>query len=182
MKVLDALANGVVFDGVAKPYVPPAKLNVSPKLKLQTAHDEEIDPVTYEVIRHSLWSINEEHGSTIMRISGSPVAIYAIDLNPSILTEDAEFVYFGPYMQYMSGVTDTQVKWILENRSDNPGIADGDMFLAFPKLLRAGLTRRLDREFFRNEVKAQLAAFAKPDRPSATEPMDLGVHGSRRGW
>ena len=130
MKVLDALANGVVFDGVAKPYVPPAKLNVSPKLKLQTAHDEEIDPVTYEVIRHSLWSINEEHGSTIMRISGSPVAIYAIDLNPSILTEDAEFVYFGPYMQYMSGVTDTQVKWILENRSDNPGIADGDMFLA----------------------------------------------------
>jgi len=36
---------------------------------------------------------------------------------------------------------------------------DGDMFLAFPKLLRAGLTRRLDREFFRNEVKAQLVAF-----------------------
>ncbi|WP_027551955.1 ChbG/HpnK family deacetylase [Bradyrhizobium sp. Cp5.3] len=38
---------------------------------------------------------------------------------------------------------------------------DGDMFLGFPKLLRAGLARRLDREFFRNEVKAQLAAFAE---------------------
>ncbi|RXH35501.1 ChbG/HpnK family deacetylase [Bradyrhizobium zhanjiangense] len=38
---------------------------------------------------------------------------------------------------------------------------DGDMFLAFPKLLRAGLMRRLDREFFRNEVKAQLAAFTE---------------------
>jgi predicted glycoside hydrolase/deacetylase ChbG (UPF0249 family) len=37
---------------------------------------------------------------------------------------------------------------------------DGDMFMPFPKLLRAGLARRLDREFFRNEVKAQLAAFA----------------------
>ncbi|MGT2438175.1 ChbG/HpnK family deacetylase [Bradyrhizobium betae] len=36
---------------------------------------------------------------------------------------------------------------------------DGDMFLAFPKLLRAGLTRKLDREFFRSEVKAQLVAF-----------------------
>ena len=56
--------------------------------------------------------------------------MYALDLNPSILTEDAEFVYFGPYMQYMSGVTDTQVKWILEYRSDNPGIREGDMFLA----------------------------------------------------
>src|SRR5262247_4565935 len=55
--------------------------------------------------------------------------MYALEINPSILTEDAEFVYFGPYMQYMSGVTDTQVKWTLENRSDNPGIADGDMFL-----------------------------------------------------
>jgi len=56
--------------------------------------------------------------------------MYALDLNPSILTEDAEFVFFGPYMQYMSGVTDTQVKWILENRSDNPQIREGDMFLA----------------------------------------------------
>lgn len=36
---------------------------------------------------------------------------------------------------------------------------DGDMFMPFPKLLRAGLLRRLDREFIRNEVKAQLAAF-----------------------
>jgi predicted glycoside hydrolase/deacetylase ChbG (UPF0249 family) len=38
---------------------------------------------------------------------------------------------------------------------------DGDMFMPFPKLLRAGMLRRLDREFFRNEVKAQLAAFAE---------------------
>ncbi|MBR1133954.1 ChbG/HpnK family deacetylase [Bradyrhizobium iriomotense] len=36
---------------------------------------------------------------------------------------------------------------------------DGDMFMSFPKLLLAGLARRLDREFFRAEVKAQLAAF-----------------------
>src|SRR5215510_3499688 len=120
----------VVFDGVANPYVPPAKPAIKGGLKLHCNYDEHIDPVTYEVIRHNLWNINLEHGATIQRISGSPVAIYAIDLNPSILTEDAEFVYFGPYMQYMSGVTDTQVKWILEYRSDNPGIHDGDMFLA----------------------------------------------------
>lgn len=44
---------------------------------------------------------------------------------------------------------------------------DGDMFLPFPKLLRAGLARRLDREFFRSEVKAQLAAFMEAfDRAS----------------
>lgn len=120
----------VRFDGRTYGYVPPKKLAISPKLALHTRHDDDIDPITYEVIRHSLWQVNEEHGATIQRISGSPVAMYALDLNPSILTEDAEFVYFGPYMQYMSGVTDTQVKWILEYRSDNPGIRDGDMFLA----------------------------------------------------
>jgi len=47
----------------------------------------------------------------------APVGVARRDVrarpNPSILTEDGEFVYFGPYMQYMSGVTDTQVKWTL---------------------------------------------------------------------
>jgi N-methylhydantoinase B len=119
-----------VFDGRTNPYVPPKRLNISPKLKLHTRSTDDIDPISYEVIRHSLWHVNEEHGATIQRISGSPVAMYALDLNPSILTEDGEFVYFGPYMQYMSGVTDTQVKWTLEFRGDNPGIKNGDMFLA----------------------------------------------------
>src|SRR5882757_9635117 len=118
------------FDGKQYGYVPPATLTISPKLTLNKTWETGIDPVTFEVIRHALWNINEEHGATIQRISGSPIAMYALDLNPSILTEDAEFVFFGPYMQYMSGVTDTQVKWILENRSDNPGIREGDMFLA----------------------------------------------------
>src|SRR5712691_5981121 len=119
-----------VFDGRDLGYVPPKKLHISPKLKLHRKSAKNIDPITYEVIRHSLWHVNEEHGATIQRLSGSPVAMYALDLNPSILTEDGEFVYFGPYMQYMSGVTDTQVKWVLEYRSDNPGIREGDMFLA----------------------------------------------------
>ena len=118
------------FNGIENPYVPPPQLRIADKLKLHANWDNEVDPVTYEVLRHNLWQINEEHGATIQRLSGSPVAMYALDLNPSILTEDAEFVYFGPYMQYMSGVTDTQVKWTLEHRSDNPGINEGDMFIA----------------------------------------------------
>jgi len=121
---------GADFDGRNMGYVPPKTLTISPKLRLQRSVATGIDPITYEVIRHALWHVNEEHGATIQRVSGSPVAMYALDLNPSILTEDGEFVYFGPYMQYMSGVTDTQVKWVLEFRSANPGIRDGDMFLA----------------------------------------------------
>ncbi len=37
---------------------------------------------------------------------------------------------------------------------------DGDMFVPFPRLLRAGLTRQLDREMIRAEVMVQLATFA----------------------
>jgi len=121
---------GVDFNGIERPYVPPKTLRIAEKLKLHRDWVADIDPVTYEVVRHNLWQINEEHGATIQRLSGSPVAMYALDLNPSILNEDAEFVYFGPYMQYMSGVTDTQVKWTMEFRSDNPGISEGDMFIA----------------------------------------------------
>ena len=121
MSKVSTMSN-VAFDGKKTGYVPPKKLSISPKLKLHRKQAKRIDPITYEVIRHALWHVNEEHGATIQRLSGSPVAMYALDLNPSILTEDGEFVYFGPYMQYMSGVTDTQVKWVLEYRSDNPGI------------------------------------------------------------
>jgi predicted glycoside hydrolase/deacetylase ChbG (UPF0249 family) len=39
--------------------------------------------------------------------------------------------------------------------------ADGGMFLPFPKLLRAGLSRRLDPEIIRAELMVQLAAFAE---------------------
>ncbi|MEZ5649573.1 MAG: hydantoinase B/oxoprolinase family protein [Burkholderiaceae bacterium] len=120
----------VRFDGRQSGYVPPAELTIDPSLKMHRGKRQRVDPITFEVVRHSLWNVNEEHGATIQRLSGSPVAMYALDLNPSILTENGEFVFFGPYMQYMSGVTDTQVKWILENRAGNPGIRDGDMFLA----------------------------------------------------
>ena len=64
----------------------------------------------------------------MQRLSGSPVAMYALDLNPSILAADGAFIFFGPYMQYMSGVTDTQVKWILENRSEEDQLIAAEDF------------------------------------------------------
>src|SRR6266850_1908059 len=56
--------------------------------------------------------------------------MYAFELTSSIFTEDGEFIYYGPYQLYMSGVSDVQVKWTLEHRSKNPGIHEDDMFLS----------------------------------------------------
>ena len=118
------------FDGTTFSYIPGPTLAIDPSLTLHREWTDKIDPITYEVIRHNLWNINEELGMTIQRISGSPVAMYAFDLNSSIFTEDGEFIYYGPYQLYMSGVSDVQVKWTLEHRSRNPGIFEDDMFLS----------------------------------------------------
>ena len=121
---------GGPYDGTTFSYIPGPTLDIDPTLTLHREWTDKIDPITYEVIRHNLWNINEELGMTIQRISGSPVAMYAFDLNSSIFTEDGEFIYYGPYQLYMSGVSDVQVKWTLEHRSKNPGIFEDDMFLS----------------------------------------------------
>lgn len=111
-------------------YVPSEPLDVHPSLSVHTDAREDLDPITYEVIRHRLYSINEEHGSTLENISGSPVAYYAQDFNPTILTATGEVVFQGPYIQFFSPIAELQAKWILENRSDNPGIEPGDVFIS----------------------------------------------------
>lgn len=123
-------ATDVRWDGIKDAYVADQQLTISPTLRLHQDADPDLDPVTHEVLRYNLWNINEEHGDTIVKVSGSPIAVYAHDFNPSILTEDGEFVYFGPYLQFHAGMLDANVKWTLEQRSENPGIDDGDMFMA----------------------------------------------------
>ena len=85
------------WDGVNECYVPGAHITIDPSVKLHTDADAEIDPVTYEVLRSSIWNINAEAGEIITRVSGSPIAQYAHDLNTVLLTEDAEYLYTGPY-------------------------------------------------------------------------------------
>jgi len=82
--------------------------------------------VTFEVIRYSLMNTNLEHGQTIQRLAVSP-SRWSPGLQPSILTESGDLVFLGPYLQYFSNAQALTIKWILENRSENPGIEPGDM-------------------------------------------------------
>jgi N-methylhydantoinase B len=118
-----------VFDGVDECYVPGDELTIDPALRLHRGTEVDIDPVTYEVIRSGLWNINEESGDIIRRVSGSPIAQFAHDLNTVLLTEDAEYLYSGPYNLNLAAVIDLAIKWILEHRSGGRGIREGDIFL-----------------------------------------------------
>jgi len=116
------------WDGRDLPYIP-GDFSVPDTVELHDEHEEDINPVTYEVIRHSLWNINREAGETIENLAVSPVTLITRDFQTTILTENAEFVFFGSYLQYFSGTMDVFTKWIIENRGDDPGIKQGDMFL-----------------------------------------------------
>jgi N-methylhydantoinase B len=117
------------MDGVTNGYIPGDTLTIDPSLSLWQAEPQAVDPIAFEVIRHNLWHVNEEHGETIVKVSGSPIAVFGQDFNACILDARGDYVFFGPYYQVHAGIQDVSVKWVLEHRSANPGISDGDMFL-----------------------------------------------------
>jgi N-methylhydantoinase B len=133
-----AVDDAIRWDGTVYPYLPPKDLRIDPSLKLHRDVGEGVDPITYEVLRHALWNVNTEHGNTIMKISGSPICAYGHDFNPVILDEYGDYVYFGAFLQYLAGATSSAVKWILENRSTEPGIRPGDAFLSNDPWVGAG--------------------------------------------
>jgi N-methylhydantoinase B len=103
------------------------RTRVSPNVLFHEEQADNIDPITYEVIRQKLWTINIAHGDTITRISGSPV-LATLDFNMSILTEDAEVVLNAPYVQLLNAGAPLGIRYILETLSDRPGIEEGDIF------------------------------------------------------
>lgn len=117
------------WDGKVLPYVPSGLAQPSASLPFVQPTSEEIDPITYEVLRFSLWSLNEDHGTTIAKLSGSPIVLYTNDFNPVIITARGEIVFFGPYVQWFGGMMDMVAKYLMEHYRENPGIRSGDMFL-----------------------------------------------------
>ena len=122
---------GATWDGrFSYSYVPPpaAELRLPPEVRLHSEFDLDIDPVTYQVLRNRFWSINLDHSDTIRRVSGSPVIVYMDDFNTALLTETADLLMAGPSIQWFAALGDLPIKWTMENRGQNPGIGEGDVF------------------------------------------------------
>ena len=108
----------------------PEASQISPKLKFVAPDDGAgVDPITFEVVSHKIWQINDEQGQTLKKVSGSPVATDANDFNVVICDAFGDIVNIGPYYLPHAANVDFMVKWTLEHRSDNPGIHPDDMFL-----------------------------------------------------
>jgi N-methylhydantoinase B len=80
----------------------------------------------YEVIRHRLWSINDEACITMMHASGSPV-VHVGDFNVSIYTPDGDVAVIGTYYMIPVGTMARMVKELLTRFGED--IAEGDVFV-----------------------------------------------------
>ncbi len=134
------------WDGINYSYIPSPDLKIDPSLRLHEEFDLDIDPITYQVLRSRFWNMNLDHSDTVKRVSGSPVIVYTEDFNTSLLTENGDTVLCGPSIQYFTGYGDSVVKWTLENRSGNPGIEDGDIYLQNDPYI--GTAHQLDVELY----------------------------------
>lgn len=90
------------------------------------AKDVTLDPVTYEVINHRLWSINDEGSTTIVHASGSPV-VHATDYNFAIYSVDGDLAVSGVF--YMPPIYTMQlfVKEVIKQFEGD--INPGDVFV-----------------------------------------------------
>jgi N-methylhydantoinase B len=109
--------------------MPGARLNIAPNLVLHNEVTDDLDPVTYEVIRYSLLQLNFEHASLLCRLAISPAVMITRDMQTTLLTEDGDVPFMGPGLQYFATASSLIAKWTLEHRAANPGIREGDMFI-----------------------------------------------------
>jgi N-methylhydantoinase B len=123
----DESAHRAFWDGVTHAYIPAPSLRVPEGLRLHTEAATEIDPITFEVVRHSLWNTNQEHGTVLANLAVSPIVLETRDFQTAILSEDGELLFCGPYLQYLAAIMDNVVHYIIEHHGER--IAPGDMWL-----------------------------------------------------
>lgn len=89
----------------------------------------EIDPITFEVIRHRLQTITDEQAIALKSVSGSPIVTEATDYCCGLYLADGSIVTMGRQVLFHAGTTSQVIKNVIRKCSENPGINDGDMFI-----------------------------------------------------
>jgi N-methylhydantoinase B len=85
------------------------------------------DLVTFEILRHRLWGMNDEMGLLAGRISGSPAVYESGDFNTAILTADGRGLFTGVYVIRQASALDVVVQAVI--RDFEGQIRDGDVFM-----------------------------------------------------
>jgi N-methylhydantoinase B len=87
----------------------------------------ELDAITFEVIRHRLWAINDDQARMAARLSGSPIIFEGYDFNAALVTADGRSLYTGVYILHHGATIDEFVRHVLDDWAPED-IHEGDMF------------------------------------------------------
>jgi N-methylhydantoinase B len=93
----------------------------------QAGRLSELDPITFEVIRHRLWAINDDQARMAARLSGSFIVYEGYDFNAALVTADGRGLYCGVYILQHGATIDEFVRKILADWAAEE-IRPGDMF------------------------------------------------------
>ncbi len=88
-----------------------------------------LDPITFEVIRHRLWAINDDQARMGARLSGSFIVYEGYDFNAALVTADGRGLYCGIYILQHGATIDEFVRKVLADRPAGD-IREGDMFFS----------------------------------------------------
>jgi N-methylhydantoinase B len=86
------------------------------------------DLITFEVLRHRLWQINDEQGRSIINASGSPVASETNDFNVALADSDGNLICIGPYVLFHLAAISVMIRKTHEVLTDD-FIEEGDVYL-----------------------------------------------------
>lgn len=140
-KALPVIPGAELFD--SRPLSPEElRPKIASELRLHEVDEasiENVDALTYEVVRHRIWSITDEMGETLKRMSGAPGVTESNDFDFAICDEFGQEVQVGLYNTFLVASMDLAIYWMLQHRSGNPGIQPGDMFLANDPWVGGGL-------------------------------------------
>jgi len=94
----------------------------------------EVDPVTFEVIKHRLWQINDEQSIAIRTISSSPIVVEGNDFNVGLFSDDGQVTTAGIGSLVHVGTIGDALRSIMRGAGK---IRNGDIFLTNDPFLGA---------------------------------------------
>jgi len=90
---------------------------------------QQLDPITFEVLRHKLDEVIAEAYYTMGRVSGSPVVYEVGDHQEAICTPSGDAAVFGAGVLHWVCSLGAGVRHVAERFADNPGINEDDQFI-----------------------------------------------------
>jgi N-methylhydantoinase B len=92
--------------------------------------ERELDPFTFEIIRHKLFRVVDEGLITLAKVSGSPVTADGHDVIVALYLPDGSLLTCGlGFLEHLVPAS-RAVRQISSSFADDPGIFEGDVFLA----------------------------------------------------